>query len=159
MFRGGGCSTSTIRGNTSTLVCLSDKGCSILVLSIVVPILSNVATLGGLHRRNGRVPMLVLATGTRVSSGILKLSDNTGCCLAGPFSAGRLLTTVHTVAEHRARARGGVSLNGVALSESAFRVSSPAKDFQLTGGRFRVVRVLVSCPRRVFPTRHFVRGV
>lgn len=156
----GKCSISTICGKGSTLSCLLNNSCSYTVLSVVVPLLSKVSILGKVHRRKLSLPIVVLATGDRVSSEIFKLSDNTSSCIAGPFITGRLVTQVETIAHEGSRARSpGLAFRGVALGHSAYRLSSSGTDVELTGGRCRVLRVFVSGPERVVSPSEFVRGV
>ncbi len=95
------------------------------------------------------MPVVVLATGNRAFSGVLKLRLNTSSCIAGPFSTGRMVTHIGTIL-HQDNGRGtrmtrigcsglGVGLAGCRLVMSNGTVSAPP-------GRLRLVCRLTDGP-------------
>lgn len=82
-----------------TLRVLHAGGVSLVIVSIVVPGLSKVHTAFRTHGADD-VPVVVLSTGARSTSGVLKLGIKTSSCIAGPFGPLRLITHIGSRLQH-----------------------------------------------------------
>lgn len=96
-LRGRNCRASVYSSKRRKLCCVGRQDRSLIVLSQVLPSVSNVAILR--RTEGGRIsaPIVVLATLKRLRSGLAKLGNNTSSCVIGPFTFRRLLTEVRYV--------------------------------------------------------------
>lgn len=78
-----------------TFCCLGRGGVSFIILSVVVPRVSNFRIYQGVEDRCG-VPVLLLDTHDESVSGVVKLRVKTSSCVAGPFDVRRLASQVGT---------------------------------------------------------------
>lgn len=90
------CSILATVGKVRTLTTLSGRCIGLIIDSMVVPRVSNFRLYGavGSSLDCDRVPIMLLATGAGVRSGVRKLRLKTSTCVRGPFSIRCLLTGV-----------------------------------------------------------------
>lgn len=134
-----------------TLRCTEEYRCSLMLLSIVLPGLSNFRMYRRVHRFSS-VPVIVLATGDRSVSGVLNLRCNTSSCVAGPFGVLRIGTEVGTVV-HEATGHGRRPTNdpiligkGVGVSYRKHHIFVKRHRVGLATGRFSILRLLTVGP-------------
>lgn len=82
------CGMITIPSNKGTLRATERVGPSVVVSSVIVPMLRNsrLYQVLGSSMRADRVPVVLLATLDRERGVVFKLRTNTGSCVVGPFS-------------------------------------------------------------------------
>lgn len=68
---------------------------SLVVLSLVLPRISNFSVYERMERRGG-APVVVMSTGGSSVSGVENLKLKTSSCVAGPFDPDRLMTEIGT---------------------------------------------------------------
>lgn len=161
------CRIVRTRGNIIKLGLLS-RAVSLIVLSVVVPGLGNLGIYRRVHGASG-IPMLFLATGSRRSSGLLKLVIKKSSCLTGPFSCTRLLKEIGTLLEHcricrkgdagRGRTRGVVRVNSVGLGATFGRVITSKGGIRISSLRCGVLHLVVRRPNGVFSARGVCRDI
>lgn len=123
---------------------------SLIILSLVLPSVSNVRIYRGVHNGGGGVaggiPVVVLATGNSAASHMLNLRVNTSSCVTGPFRPHRLLTHVHTIVHHRRRPgrtsdrSSDLAFNHLDIFPSDRRIAVSRRPIHLAARRFRLLR-------------------
>lgn len=134
------------------------RGCSLVLLSLGLPKVSNLRVLHRFHAFGAGAPILVLSTEMRVRSGIRNLSLNTGSCLAGPFRFRRLRTHVHDLAHHGFVRRSiYLEYDHVAFSAHAERTDMSNAPLTLAEGRDTLLRCFLLRHGQVVDPRRVVR--
>lgn len=145
---------------STTRMPLSGLGeCSLVVLSVVVPSMSNFSCYSGVHSLMS-YPVLFLATGAVRRSVAFKLNLKTSSCLAGPFHVTRLQTEMGTRLQHRhERQRATVAFSHVGVSLSTGRLQMSGAPITLAGDRCLVYRCLTEGGKRMFSGRRVCRTI
>lgn len=127
------------------------KRCSVVLLSLVLPGVSNLRMYRRVHRFSG-IPVVVLATGKRSVSGVLNLRCKTSSCIAGPFGVLRIGTHVGTVVHHTndgrsgRRGTGAIRIKRLGLSYRKHHMFVSKGRVGLATGRFSILRLLMFGP-------------
>lgn len=147
------------KARTEVLFRVSGTNFSLVLLSLVLPKVSKRRILTRVQGRNG-APIVILATGSKLSRGVKLLADKTSSCVAGPFRVRRILTQVR-IRLHRVRRRprrGDISCGGLRLSHRHFRIQVTKILLPgVAGRRFTVLRLLLRRPGRIFDGRRVFR--
>lgn len=149
-----------------TLRVLRGRRIGLLVVSIVVPELSKVHTALGVHR-GGDLPVVVLSTGSRSASGVLKLGVNTSSCMAGPFGPLRLITQIGSRLEQFGRlnkatrrpGRAVCGMNNLRVGSSLGRMAMSKRFIGLAPVRCGVLLLLVGGRKGMFSVGRVCRSV
>lgn len=152
--------------NSRTVGMLGDGRISLLVVSIVVPQLSKVQTALGVQR-GVDLPVVVLSTGSRSTSGVLKLGVNTSSCVAGPFGPLRLMTEMGSRLEHCARLKDATESSGrdrfqakkLIVESSLGRIAISNRGIGLAPVRCGVLLLLIGGRKGIFSVGRVCRGV
>lgn len=161
-LRGRGCTMSVTGSKRLNCRRTSANVCSVIVLSLVLPGVGNCRILSTLHESKSGIPMLVLSTGARVSSGVRKFAANTSSCVAGPFRVHRLLVHVRTVDEHDGRRSASRPIiKGLSCSPTAYRVygARARGSIRMSKGRVRLLRFFVGGYGRILRGGRVAAGV
>lgn len=136
-----------------------------VVLSVVLPKFDKVRVLQEVHDGSGRAPVLLLATGDSIRSGMSNLSLNTGSCVAGPFRVRRLLTEVQTTLEvgstnaRRPTIRSYLRISSLGLGRGAERIDQKSGTVRLAPERFSLLICLVAGGERILGERRVLRTI
>lgn len=161
------CSISTTSANRRNLRLFAGNNVSLILLSLVLPNVSNATLYHHVHRRD-HIPVVVLATGDTRVSGIINLRVNTSSCIAGPCSFHRLLTHVHTIVHHgrtTTRTSNAISssvpliYNSVTVRINRRRIAMHNRAIFFPLGRFRLLRCLVRGGNHIVAHRRLVSHV
>lgn len=164
---GRNCSIRATCSNRRTLGRIRRISPSLVVLSLVLPGVSNLRITHRIHGARS-VPVVVIATGSTRVSGILNLRVNTSSCIAGPFSGHRLITHIGTGLEHRTtitgtapRRRGSssVRVNDLAVRPRTCIISGGNRGVRLARHRFRLLCCLTGRVNRIVAHRRLLRAI
>lgn len=159
-LRGRHCMIRTTTSFRSKLHGVRSCSCSYILLSVVLPSngkLGLLRRLGGVHGQRG---MVVVSTGSSLSSGMLKLRLNTSSCLPGPFRLTRLGTHVGDIVQHRHHSkRVSVHLTGVHVIPSAFRMFMSSGRVRLGHGRCSVLLCFTGHPKQLMGGGALTRSI
>lgn len=165
-LRGRNCRIIITCSNRRTLRGIRDRRPSLVILSLVLPGVSNLRITGQIQ--TGRAaPVVVMATGSSRLSGILKLRLKTSSCIAGPFSGQRLMTQIGTGLHHRrttttptTRTRGtSVRINSLAVRPSTCAIAGHNRGVGLARHRFRLLCCLTRRVNRIVGHRRLLRAI
>lgn len=157
ILRGGKCRIGDTSSKTRTLRMLSGRCVSLVVSSVVVPIVSNCRLISRLHSTKCRVPILVVATGNSFSSVHRKFLSKDSSCVMGPMGIGRVILEIKTLLHHtRVLGRRGVIVNSARFSCSTVAIAASGRDLILPGGRFLLLCGLTTSPNEAFAGRRLV---
>lgn len=152
-LRTGNCIASLFSSKRTNCGNFAGNGCSLYMLSIVVPGGSNFALTRRVHSVGPSVPIVFLATGAVGRSVLRNFGVNTSSCLAGPFDVRRLLLHVRTVLHHIGN--GGVGsvpfcgLKGFLFSARGRALTVNSGIAGLAAGRYRLLDLLYTRTGRV----------
>lgn len=134
-----GCAMLRTTSNRRKIQVTAGRVPSLVVSSMVVPIGSKFTYYQRVHRqrRATRVPVLVLATGTRSTSMLRKSCDKTSSCVVGPFGP-RMLGTGMRGLVLRHRHLGHVCAGTLVLGQRSIRSRRTSSRF--VRGLVRIIR-------------------
>lgn len=164
---GRNCSIFATFSNRRTLTRFTGINPSVVLLSLVLPGVSNLRIYQRVHGADS-IPVVVLATGSSRVSGILKLRLNTSSCIAGPFSGQRLITHMGTGLEERTSpiitpprrsSAGRVGVNTLVVRRSTCVISGHKMRVRLARHRFRLLRCLTGRVNRIVAQRRLLRAM
>lgn len=151
----------------STLTTFGDCRPGLVLLSLVLPKVSKCRIYHRVHSGT-TAPVVVLSTGDRMFSGILKLRLKTSSCVVGPFSPGRVITHMETILEEcRIKRRGSASIRGagytrfskLAVGLAGCSIIYSKRPISVPPGRLRLLCYLTTSPGRMFAERRLLSHV
>lgn len=152
-LRAGNFTAALYPSNRTNFGRFAGGGCSVTMLSIVVPGGSNFALTRRVHRRATSLPVMFLATGALGRSVLRNFGVNTSSCVAGPFSVRRLIFHMRTVLHHMHNGGAGRSavcrVNGFAFSARGRLLAVNSRRAGLAAGRGRLLTLLYTRTGRV----------
>lgn len=142
-----------MRATTSCFSTLSGVGscsCSYVLLSVVLPNKDNLSLLHRLGQLRHDSDILVVSTGSSLSSGISKLRLKTSSCLAGPFRLTRLGTHIGSLVHQQRTGKSiAIALKGLLLCPSGQRMRVGKGPLRLGHGRFSLLCCFMIGPNQI----------
>lgn len=123
--------------NVRTVRVYHGRSFSLVVVSIVVPRLSNFSTYERVEGFGG-APVVVLSTENRRCSGVRNFRLNDSSCIIGPFSPGRLVVHIGTMVGHSRNTRGRSGIGGSMFACRNLSISFSTEVIAVSNGEVRV---------------------
>lgn len=158
------CRMVPTQGKLRTLSVMGRGSIRLILVSVVVPIVSNVRTVIRVEGVSG-IPIVLLATGDRSASGMLKLAIKTSSCIAGPFGPMRLRTEIGSRVEEcvllntNGADTKGLMVNNVRLSSGSGAIAISNRTTGLAHARCSVLGLLVRRPNRICSPGRVCTGI
>ena len=113
-----------------------------------------------LRASGNTIPVLILTAKSEIDDKVLGLDSGANDYLTKPFHSKELLARIRAMTRTQA-AQPGTQLRfgNITLDRSTFELSSPTDSFRLANKEFQVLELLMSNPRHLISTEHFMEKI
>ena len=131
-----------------------------IILDIMMPKLDGISVLKKIRSRGSMVPVLLLTAKSEIDDKVDGLDAGANDYLTKPFAAKELLARIRAMLriQHQAP-ENRLSFGNITLDLATYELSSDTGSCKLAGKEFQMFEMLISHPRRLISTEHFMDKV
>ena len=130
-----------------------------VILDIMMPKADGITVLKTIRARGNNVPVLMLTAKSEIDDKVLGLDSGANDYMTKPFAAKELLARIRAMTRSNAAADTRLTCGNITLDRATCELSSPGGSFRLANREYQMMEMLMSNPRHLISTEHFMEKI
>ena len=130
-----------------------------VILDIMMPKMDGITVLKAIRQKGNKVPVIMLTAKSEIDDRVLGLDCGANDYLTKPFAARELLARIRAMTRKTESSDPILSFGNILLNRATYELSSPTGVFRLANKEYQIMELLLSNPRHLISTEHFMEKI